>query len=135
MCLPNGVMGKVQLTDLQIPALRRPFFMWTYNRARRFRWYREAISSLYTYGYGLFRDYFWPWAITLCDAALLRRRRHLLPLHGRNSGDCQDGSPEPDYQELVRERKDEIDRMRDIVPPEIIFGDQAPSLIRAKVGD
>ena len=29
---------------------------------------------------------------------------------------------------MVRERKDEIDRMQGLIPPEIIFGDQAPSL-------
>jgi pyruvate,water dikinase len=36
--------------------------------------------------------------------------------------------PGYDPRELVRQRKDEIDLMRDLVPPETIFGDEAPTL-------
>jgi phosphoenolpyruvate synthase/pyruvate phosphate dikinase len=36
--------------------------------------------------------------------------------------------PARDYRRLVKDRKNEIDRMREIIPPETIFGHQAPSL-------
>ncbi len=64
---------KVRFTDLQLSALRRPLFKLIYNRARRFQWYREAVSSLYTLGYGLFRDYFSGPGRSLCAARHYRR--------------------------------------------------------------
>ncbi|NIV37114.1 MAG: hypothetical protein GWN58_49100, partial [Anaerolineae bacterium] len=44
--------------DLRLPGLRRWLFNLVYRRARRFLYYREAVSSQYTLGYGLFREYF-----------------------------------------------------------------------------
>jgi pyruvate,water dikinase len=49
---------KTNIDDLNMLWRRRWLFKLFYRRARRFRMYREQISSLYTYGYGLFRSYF-----------------------------------------------------------------------------
>ena len=65
----SGVSGRVQLADLQIPALRRPFFMWTYNRARRFHGTGRRSVRCTPMATACFATCFWPWAITLCDAA------------------------------------------------------------------
>jgi phosphoenolpyruvate synthase/pyruvate phosphate dikinase len=125
----SGVSDRVQLADLQIPALRQPFFMWTYNRARRFRWYREAISSLYTYGYGLFRDLFLALGRHFVRRGLVAQAEDIFYLYMEEvRAIVKTDRPAHDYRRLVRERQDEIDRMRDIIPPETIFGDEAPSL-------
>ncbi|MBN1135910.1 MAG: hypothetical protein JXM73_04960 [Anaerolineae bacterium] len=120
---------RVQLADLQIPALRRPFFMWTYNRARRFHWYREAISSLYTYGYGLFRDLFLALGRHFVRRGLIAQADDIFYLYVDEIREMvKTDQPEQDYERLVRERKDEADRMQELVLPEIIFGHEAPSL-------
>lgn len=125
----SGVSGRVRLVDLQIPPLRRPLFMWTYNRARRFHWYREAISSLYTFGYGLFRDLFLALGYHFVRRGLIAQANDILYLYVDEVRELvQADQSDQDYSRLVRERKDEADRMRNIIPPEIIFGDQAPSL-------
>lgn len=125
----SGTSARVRLADLQIPALRRPFFRWTYNRARRFHWYREAISSLYTYGYGLFRDFFLALGHHFVRRGLIAQANDIFYLYVDKVRELvETDQPEQDYSRLVRERKDEEDQMRDIVPPEIIFGNQAPSL-------
>ena len=125
----SGTSARVQLADLQIPALRRPFFMLSYNRARRFHWYREAISSLYTYGYGLFRDLFLALGHHFVRRGLIAQAQDIFYLYMDEVRELvETDQPEQDYSRLVSERKDESDRMRDIIPPEIIFGDQAPSL-------
>lgn len=125
----SGVSGRVQLADLEITALRRPFFMWTYNRARRFHWYREAISSLYTYGYGLFRDLFLALGHHFVRRGLIAQADDIFYLYVDEIREIvKTDQPEQDYSRLVRERKDEADRMQELVPPEIIFGDEAPSL-------
>ena len=51
--------SKLSFDELPLPALRRPLCrdVSLYQRARSFRLYREQVSSLYTFGYGLFRDY------------------------------------------------------------------------------
>ena len=125
----RGISARAQLADLQIPALRRPFFMWVYNRARRFRWFREAISSLYTYGYGRFRDLFLALGRRFVRRGLVAQAEDIFYLDVVEVREIvKTDQPAHDTRELVRERKDAINRVRDIIPPEIIFGDQAPSL-------
>jgi phosphohistidine swiveling domain-containing protein len=125
----SGALDRVQLADLQIPPRRRPFFMWTYNRARDFHWYREAISSLYTYGYGLFRDLFLALGRHFVRRGLFAQPEDIFYLYMNEVRElAKTGQSEQDFERLVRERKDEADQMWDIVPPEIIFGREAPSL-------
>ena len=103
--------------------------MWTYNRARRFHWYREAISSLYTYGYGLFRDLFLAMGYRFVRRGLIAQATDVFYLYVDEVREMVEADQsDQDYSRLVRERKDEADRMRNIIPPELIFGDEAPSL-------
>jgi phosphohistidine swiveling domain-containing protein len=132
--LGAGAVDKVRLEELQLPALRRPLFKSIYNRARRFRWYREAVSSLYTFGYGLFRDYFLALGEHFVRRGIISQGDDIFYLYmdevreiveaGRLAHDCQ---------ARVKERKDEIERVRDIAPPDIIYGDKAPP-VDAKQG-
>jgi phosphoenolpyruvate synthase/pyruvate phosphate dikinase len=127
----GGAPAKVQLEDLKLPALRRPLFKLMYNRARRFRWCREAVSSLYTYGYGLFRDYFLALGDRFVRRHIIAHRDDIFYLYMDEVRQIvETGHLAQDCQALVRERRDEIDRVRDITPPDIIYGDQAPPLDR-----
>jgi len=104
----SGAAHRVQLADLQIPALRRPFYMLTNNRAQRFRWYREAISSLYTYGYGLFRDLFLALGRRFVRRGLIAQLEDIFYLYMDEIREIvKTDQPEQDYSRLVRERKDE----------------------------
>ena len=119
----------IEFADLAIPTLRRPLFTSIYHRARRFRWYREAVSSLYTFGYGLFRDHFLALGDRFVQRGLMADAEDVFYLYmdevreivgtGRLANDCR---------ALVRARKDEIEQMWGLTPPEIIYGDQAPPL-------
>jgi pyruvate,water dikinase len=121
---------RVGIEDLQVPALRRPLFLWTYRRARRFQWYREAISSLYTYGYGLFRYLFLALGRHFVRRGLIAGVEDVFYLYVDEVREMvHSDEPGRDYRALVRERKDEIDRVRDIIPPEIIFGNEAPDIV------
>jgi pyruvate,water dikinase len=125
----NGASDRVRLADLQIPSLRRPFFMLIYNRARDFRWYREAISSLYTYGYGLFRDLFLALGRHFVRRGLVVQADDIFYLYLDEVREiASTEQPGYDPSELVSQRKDELDRMRELVPPETIFGAEAPIL-------
>jgi pyruvate,water dikinase len=125
----SGASDRVRLADLQIPSLRRPFFMLIYNRARDFRWYREAISSLYTYGYGLFRDLFLALGRHFVRRGLVVQADDIFYLYLDEVREiASTEQPGYDPSELVSQRKDELDRMRELVPPETIFGAEAPIL-------
>jgi phosphohistidine swiveling domain-containing protein len=125
----GSAMDKVQFKDLELPALRRPIVKSMYNRARRFRWYREAVSSLYTYGYGLFRDYFLALGDFFARRGVLDQRDDIFYLYMEEVREIvETDSLAQDCGVLIRERRDEIDRVLGITPPEIIYGDQAPPL-------
>jgi phosphohistidine swiveling domain-containing protein len=125
----GGAMDKVQFKDLGLPALRKPLFKSMYKRARRFRWYREAVSSLYTYGYGLFRDHCLALGDHFARRGVLAQRDDIFHLYVDEVREIVETGPQAhDCQALVRERRGEIDRVRDITPPDIIYGDQAPPL-------
>ena len=127
--LEGNAAQRVQLEDLRLSALRRPLFKSIYHRARRFRWYREAVSSLYTFGYGLFRDYFLALGDHFVRRGIIAQRGDIFYLYVDEVREIIEiGHLAHDCQALVRERKNAIDRVRDITPPDIIYGDQAPPL-------
>ncbi len=127
---PEGAGGsKLQLADLPLSAARRPLFKSLYNRARRFRLYREAVSSLYTFGYGLFRDHFLTMGDHFVRRGILAQREDIFWLYLDEVREIvKTGRPAPDCQALVWERKKEVEQVRDVTPPDIIYGDQAPPL-------
>jgi pyruvate,water dikinase len=126
----EGDVGeRVQLEDLPLPALRRRFFRSIYHRARRFRWYREATSSLYTFGYGLFRDHFLALADHFVRRGLLAQRGDIFYLYLDEVRQMVEAGPlAQGNQALIQERKDKIKRAQDLTPPDILYGDQAPPL-------
>jgi pyruvate,water dikinase len=124
---PEGKDEQVRVGDLQLSAWRRPFFRWTYNNARRFRWYREAVSSLYTFGYGLFREYFLALGEHLVRRGILAQPEDGFFLYLDEIRKLvAEGHLESDCQEMVRGRKTEVEQVQDIVPPSTIYGQEAP---------
>ncbi|MGD8398623.1 MAG: PEP/pyruvate-binding domain-containing protein [Anaerolineae bacterium] len=127
--LDDTTSDKLRLEDLSVPLLRRPILTSTYRRARQFRWYREAVSSLYTFGYGLFRDYFLALGDRFVDRGVLAMRDDVFYLYLDEVREIvETGHLADDAQALVQERMAEIERDRDAVPPNIIYGDEAPPL-------
>lgn len=120
---------RVRFRDLALSPLRRPVVQPVYQRARDFLWYREAVSSLYTYGYGLFRIYFLALGHHLVRRGVLASEEDVFYLTWEEvRGIVDNGQSENDYQGLVKERKREIEQVEDIVLPNIIYGDTAPAV-------
>jgi pyruvate,water dikinase len=126
----GGGQDKVRVTDLHLRAVRRPFFMWTYHRARRYHWYREAVSSLYTFGYGLFRGFFLALGHHFVRRGLMAQAEDIFYLYMDEVRELvETGTLAHDCQESVRKRKQEINQVRDSTPPDMIYGDHAPPLV------
>lgn len=101
---------------------------WHYQRARQFRHYREAISFKYTYGYGLLRNYFLALADHFIQRQIIQQRDDIFYLFKPEIEAVVNGSSQLDCQALVCKRKQEMEDAKDLILPEIIYGDQSPPL-------
>lgn len=120
-----------------------------YEKAGRFKVYREQISSFYIYGYGLFRNLFLKLGTDLVQSGLLDKTEDIFYLtkqeldeiiangsageshHNLESGviTSTGSQAEPHhYRELVAKRKQEMEATKDIVLPPVIYGEEAPVL-------
>jgi phosphohistidine swiveling domain-containing protein len=111
--------------DLQLPWLQRILIGSIYRRTSRFAVDREAISSLYTYGYGHFRTCFIRLGQKLVDQGLLSDREDIYYLYWQELTELAAGCIEPQHDRVAR-RKREIAEYRDASLPELIFGSTPP---------
>ena len=92
-----------------------------YKRARRYRYYREAVSFLYTYGYGLFRTRFLGLGESFAERGLIDEPADIFYLYfGEVEALVQKGNAAAPQQEMLASR--------DAVLPDIIYGNKAPPL-------
>jgi phosphohistidine swiveling domain-containing protein len=128
-CQPadGKAIRKTGYEDLSPALRRRPAFHLAYHRARKFRYYREAVSSLYTYGYGLFRPYFIALGEKLAQRNVLPAPEDVFYLYlDEVRGLVAQCHPAIDYAALAGQRRQEMESYRNLVVPPIILGDQPP---------
>ncbi len=120
--------------EARIPAPRRPLVRLLWRRAGAFRVYREAVSSTYTRGYGLFRGTFLALGERLVARGLLDRPDDVFYLSVAEVEALAGGSPLPadsvaddagsaDARERVARRRVEVAEAADLVVPDIVYGD------------
>jgi pyruvate,water dikinase len=100
-----------------------------YHRAGRFKVYREQISSLYIYGYGLFRRLFLLAGREMVTRGILEKADDIFYLTRdeiKAIFDSRDSGNEIDYRTLAGNRKREMEETKDIVLPVVIYGEEAP---------
>jgi pyruvate,water dikinase len=122
-----GAGHKIKFDDLELPMLPRLLVGALYKRARRFRWYREATSSLYTFEYGLFRNYFLALGDHLAQRGAIASREDIFHMYCDEVRETVEGDEAlSQLQGVIERRKHEIERDRAIEPPSIIYGDRPP---------
>lgn len=106
---------------------KNPVLRALYKRARDFRYLREQVSSLYTYGYGMFRYYYQAMGAALVRRGWIDERDDIFYLT-RSEIHQAVLSPTPlaDYRAVVQRHKTDIERFRTIPLPSIIHGDEPP---------
>jgi pyruvate,water dikinase len=116
---------KIKFSEL--PFLARLWLGSAYKRSRRYRLYREQISSLYTYGYGLFRIFFLELGRRFVQRNALASSEQIffLTIDEVRALAGSQGDP-ADYATRAAKRQAEMDQARDIIPPETIYGDTPP---------
>ncbi|MEI8199470.1 MAG: PEP/pyruvate-binding domain-containing protein [Eubacteriales bacterium] len=122
----------LQFKDFQIPFFRRGLTGLIYHRACRFAVHREAISSLYTYGYGQFRSCFIGLADHLVELGLLEEREDIFYLYMNEVLDLIREKPQKAHRDLIEQRKAEISGYTDILLPDTIYGTDQPPIKKLK---
>ncbi len=102
-----------------------------YRRARAFHLYREAVSSTYTYGYGMFRDYFLEIGRRFAGRGLLAQAEDIFYLRWQEIRQAvNDSAQGMDLKEQAASRRAELDASRELALPETIYGDELPPRFR-----
>jgi pyruvate,water dikinase len=110
-----------------------PFLRWLRGRAIEFRLRREKVSSVYTFGYGLFRPLFLEIGSRLERKGMVGTKEDVFYLTWEEIHQTlREGI---DMKGLVVERREDIESVRDIEVPGIIFGDVPPPVWKEKGGD
>ncbi len=95
--------------------------------------YREQISSLYIFGYGLFRTFFLKVGHWLTVKEVIGEREDIFYLN-REEVEIAVFAPDnhelQDFREIVARRKKEMEESHDDILPTEIFGDEAPLITR-----
>jgi pyruvate,water dikinase len=126
-----GPTRKIGPADVRLSGVTKLSF----RRARQFRLYREAIGSLYTYGYGLFRPYFRELGRRLCERGVIDHGDDVFFLSFEEiRGAASADRVADDLRSKIAQRQQELARVRDVIPPSIIYGD-TPVPIETQPGD
>lgn len=102
--------------------VRRAMLRWTHRRARAFVGHREAVSFMYTGGYGLFRRHWLEVGRRLAERGLVEEAGDVMFLTAEEARSALLGAG-GSVAGLVSGRRDEMERLLDVAMPETIFGD------------
>jgi pyruvate,water dikinase len=125
---------KIRFQDLRLKGMQGRFLSLIYRRARQFRLLREKHSSLYTYTLMLFRVYYLALGDRLVQRGVLDDREDIYYLYdneiralvaGQTGGEA--------FREVAAQRKAEMEQYREIVLPDVIYGDVPPPIISTSI--
>jgi phosphohistidine swiveling domain-containing protein len=130
--LPANAQQFKGYDELKVPAARRPVASALYSRARRYRALKEEVSALFTYGYGLFRQYFLELGQRFVRHDLIEERSdvYFLTLDEVRqivAGGCADNSCN-NYRLRAALRKRDMEQAAGLVLPEVLYGEESPPL-------
>jgi pyruvate,water dikinase len=126
---PAQASGQGQPLDLgRLSWWQRLLLAPAVRRARRALLQREMASSLYTYGYGLFRDYYRALARRLVAQGLLEVVDDIFYLSRERIRDAVINGNTQGLGQEVERVKAEIETVRDVELPAVIYGTEAPPL-------
>jgi len=117
--------------DLKLKGLQRVLIGIIYRRTSRFAISREAVSSLYTYGYSQFRTCFVKLGDQLVSHGVFADREDVYYLYWSELSEIVASSLSASQQFLVNSRRQAIESYRDAVLPDTIFGSEQPPVTTA----
>ncbi len=118
--------SKVRASEIRMSIWMRAL----YKRAREFRFLREQVSSMYTFGYGLFRYYFLAMGESLVRRSWLETKEDIFYLtHSEVKQAMLSPEPLTDYRSVIRGHRLDVERYRKIPLPSTIYGEVASPIV------
>ena len=116
--------------DLGMKGIQRSGTRFIYNRARRHMVFRDRVGSDYVLGYGLFRPYFFVVADRMIEEGWIETREDIFFLSWSEIKDTIQNNDGKDLQQKVAQRREDMEKFKDVDLPDLIYGDEAPPLIK-----
>lgn len=120
----------ISYSQISFPWLQRGLVNLVYRRARQFRIYREKISSLYTFGYGLIRIYVLELGRYFVQNGWLAEPEDIFFLEVNEIRAAIEPSNQmKDCLSQIEHRKKAMAQCKDVVLPTVIYGEEPPPLL------
>lgn len=120
---------KITVESLHLPLWKGWMVRKLFRLTRRFNLYREHISYIYTYGYGLFRPFFLTIGQQFVRDGYIDAPEDIFYLDWNEIREMINGKNSPaNFREKVAKHKAAIEQVRDIQLPALIYGEQEPPL-------
>ena len=121
---------RIKFEQLGVNGLRGRILGVLYRRARQYSLYREQISSLYTYSYGLFRPYYLALGGYLVSRECLQQAQDIFWLYDDEvRALLADPGLAAALVQAITRRRAEMQASEDIPLPEIIYGEAPPPIL------
>ncbi len=121
---------RLRFEDLPVKGLQKRILAHLYHKARQFRLYREMHSSLFTYTLMLFRGHYLALGDHLVRRGALASRQDIFYLYDGEVRSLVAGQVSgEDFPAQVLQRQAEMEACRDVLLPEVIYGDTPPPII------
>jgi pyruvate,water dikinase len=122
--------GYKKIDDIQLKGLGGVLFKIIYQRARKYRLYREISSSYYIFGVGLYRTFYLALGNHFVSRELIDQPEDIFYLNDNEIREYVTRKCEEDqFRFLINLRKTEMEQFSDMVLPDIIYGDTPPPAV------
>ena len=126
----NQPVRNICFEELHLSPIRRLLLSRIYHRARRFRLYREEVSFLYAYGFGLLRTCFLALADIFVHRGFIDDRNDIFYLSFEEVKDSvRKGYLERICADSIALRKREMNECQNITLPNVIYGEHPPPVM------
>ncbi len=130
----TGQSAQIQFKDIQAAGMQRFRLNILYQRARLFRYYRDAITTVFTKSLCLLRSHYLALGKLFEKNQILTDPQAIFYLTIEEIKEIVAKGEITHYaNELADKRKKEMEQCRDITLPEIIHGEVAPPVIHQSV--
>lgn len=129
----SEVSDKIHFEDVRLPWTRSWYTNILFRRTSRFAVYREAISYIYTYGYGRFREIFLKIGELFVRSELIEQPEDIFYLYYDEVRNIVETGLNTKMQQIVDDRKQQIELVKDVTLPELIFGNKQPPIVNEEL--
>jgi pyruvate,water dikinase len=123
-------IGEEELIYIRDKLFKSPLSKILFNRALKYLEYRQAVTNLYSYGYGLFRKFFLRISELFLKKRLLKAKDDIFYMElDEVKGLIKNKNLATDIRNKILKRKKEMESYANLQLPEIIYDDYLPKPI------